>query len=1064
MHDSVPDYCGWGAKQGSKVRTWKNRYFVLRGCELIYYSGAKSDGSGAGLGEKGRLKVVNVDYTPDRKNGLLIHGEGRTLKMTTASTQESRVLFRKIKEAIGERKTSFEISTLQTNLNPMKSTVDKEGWLLRKDYSSGKWENCYVSLSGKQIQFESDQNAALNDSLTLQQVELDDSNPLSLRLIADNNFAVCVAARTKEEIERWDRLFAAAIRQPVPLRHVKLDESVKQDTVVDTDVIDQKHSPLQWEGWLETLTEGDRIWQKRYMSLVNGILETREGPIQQHLARLIVTDVRYSSVHSNTLEIEFTTDDALNDGKTMCARTDTIQDLDIWMGALCDAVGKPRLRPTGAVSEPFSSPNKLPSQDHQNMSLLPPFPENILVGRDSGEPFDYNQQPKLVATYCSSDKQDLAFASSNCTKRGWLYERDDSLSSWKQRYFLLNGSTLYHNKNVGNVAEKLGTVLDVSRSEDLIGCLCVKFNDGGSVTVNGETKADTDAWYTALYKASLSCAPSPSGRASKSCRDDQESAHHSDHVFRGWLLKRGQHFKTWKRRYFVLESSRLAYSASAGSEILGSGVVFDVDMGDSRPFCLNIRFQNGRLLHVVAPTEEAFSRWFFELRKASNVALAVSFLSRSNGRILFDEEFDNDVTEDSNDVVEDFTEEDLAEYDMNTTRGGEGASLWIAAMQNKPEYDKQSSSFSDQSDRDRDPTDQESAEVVSCVDENPADTTQGCVGWLKKEGKNVKSWKWRYFTLYGSKLSYYKSKTKTLLRSVIVENVVAHPSISLGLIVSTVGGRKLLIRGESKDEFNKWLDAIQAAVTVERRRKSTVVETPMTNMVLDCRSSLDLKSSTSFNGWLEKEGQRFKTWKKRFFTVKNNALIYYSGSGKVARGHGIVRGVYEDETKRHTLVIEFCCGKTMRVTAPNEAEMNAWYQALSRGRASSSARTAVSDVSDDVIDSDFEGKKPQRANRLSRFDSQDYINDSITNDTIMRLRDEEGKGTMLNSVFNTSRSFKGELAFDEEEEDFGLSTSGADYYRKLQVEEARIQKQRSEEKVAKTESPITGCAPCCNVM
>ncbi|KAG2782542.1 hypothetical protein Pcac1_g7773 [Phytophthora cactorum] len=277
------------------------------------------------------------------------------------------------------------------------------------------------------------------------------------------------------------------------------------------------------------------------------------------------------------------------------------------------------------------------------------------------------------------------------------------------------------------------------------------------------------------------------------------------------------------------------------------------------------------------------------------------------------------------------------------------------------------------------------------------------------------------------------------------------------------------MQADSKDEFDRWLGAIHGAVAGDNERKSTVVEAPTMNVAMENRSSEDLKAFVSHSGWLQKEGQRFKTWKRRYFTLKNSALIYYSEIGGVARGHGMVKGALQDTTKPLTLVIEFLSGKTMRVTAASETEMNSWLQALSRGRASSSTTTAVSDISDDIVDSESEDEDRERAARISRFNSNDYINDTITNDTIMRLRDEEGKGTMLESrvgAINTSRSFKGELTFDEEEEkeDMGLSTTGADYYRQLLAEDERVQQQRSEEKLAKGEPPITGCAPCCTVM
>ncbi|KAG7390085.1 hypothetical protein PHYPSEUDO_008788 [Phytophthora pseudosyringae] len=1066
---SAPDYCGWGAKQGSKVRTWKNRYFVLRGRDLTYFSGAKSDGSGVGVGEKGRLRVLNVDYSPDRKNGLFIHGEGKDLKMTTASAQESRVLFRKIKEAVGQQEKSFRVSMAPTQRKPAKKTIEKEGWLLKEEPQLQTWKRRYVTLSGRAIEFCADQKATPVDSQTLVKAEADETSPLALRLTARGGRVIHVAAETRGEIEGWDRALAAAIGQPLALRQVmKVQEergNQEVEAVSDTDLVAQKYPTAVCEGWLQKLGQRSKLWKKRYMSLANGMLEYRKGPMEQLSAELYVTDVKYSSEYSDALEIEFGSDKSLTDSDIICVRAQSMRELDKWMGALCDAVGKARLQPADAVSEPLSPSSNGSSEDRQSKLHLPPFPRNVLLSQDSDESSS-NIQPSTPAnTDRSSGKQVTVSSSTSRIKRGWLYKQGDGTSSWKLRYFVLNGNALHHYKHVNGTSGTLGSVTSVTRNHESTGSLCVRFEDGNALNVYGETKADTEVWYAALCKASWSLAENPPAASNQ----EEEEELHEDNGFRGWLLKKGQNFKTWKRRYFVLESSRLAYSATASSEVLGSGAVFDVEVGDLRPFCLSIRFQNGRLLHVVAPTEEAFSKWFDVLRKASN--LSASFLSQSKGKIVFDEEFDNDVVENANDVDVNFTEEDLAEYEM-TLRDGEGASLWIAAMKNTPEYDALSSSASEHGDQEITAVERNSTEIAPRASEATSTSlnkSQGCVGWLKKEGGNIKSWKRRYFTLYGSKLSYYKSEKGSLLRSVSVIDIAAHPSVSLGLIVSTVGGRKLIIQADSKEEFGRWLGAIGAVVTEENVRKSAVVEAPTMNMVVENRPSEDLKASVSHSGWLQKEGQRFKTWTRRYFTLKNSALIYYSEIGGVARGHGIVNGAHQDDTKPLTLVIEFRSGKTMRVTAASEAEVNSWHQVLSRERSSSCRTTTVSDISDDIVDSEGEDDDQERAARISRFDSSDYLNDHITNDTIMRLRDEEAKGTMLESrkaATNTSRSFKGELTFDDEEEkeDMGLSTTGVDYYRQLLAEDERVQQQRSEEKLAKGEPPIAGCAPCCTVM
>ncbi|CAI5705591.1 unnamed protein product [Peronospora effusa] len=964
---TVPEYSGWGAKQGSKVRSWKNRYFILSGRELVYYSGAKSDGSGAGVGEKGRLRVLNVDYSPDRQNGLLIHGENKKLKMTTASAQESRLLFCKIKEAIGEHEKSFRLSQTRS--------VD---------------EKMELSMARKEV------------------------------------------------------------------------ENQTIETLDDTELVARKYMTAVRGGWVEKLGQRNKVWKKRYMSLANGMLEYRKRPMEKLSGEVNVTDVRYSREYSGALEIDFGSETLLGDSDIICIRTESIRDLNNWMCALCDAVGKPRLHSAEVISEP---PSLSPTQNRQSKPQLPPFPRNVSLYQDNDKSraISGSTQPSIPSDVFDRFSDEQVAAVGNRIKRGWLYEQGSNMSSWMLRYFVLSGNTLHHYKHVNTTSMTLGNVVSVTRSNE--GSLGVHFDDGSTLNVYGETKADTESWYAALCKASWNTAENPLKRGSVSKEQEQEEEDlEEDNGFGGWLLKKGQHFKTWKRRYFVLERSRLAYSAAAGSEVLGSGVVFEVNVGDLRPFCLNVRFQNGRLLHVVAPTQEAFSKWFDLLRKASN--LVESFLLQGNGEVIIGEEFDNDIVENVNDVDVEFTAEDVFEYDMSL-RDGEGASLWIAAMQNKPEYDALSSSSSEQYDENV-----VEAEIVVRASEASSRTlseSQGCVGWLKKEGGNIKSWKQRYFTLHGSTLSYYKSEKGSLLRSVNVVDVAVHPLISRGLALSTVGGRKLIIQAESNEDYNRWFNSIQGAVSEENDKMTAGVAAPMMNTIMKKNgSSVELEGVVSHSGWLLKEGQRFKTWKKRFFTLKKSALIYYSEIGGVARGHGMVKGVYKDEIKSNTLVITFHSDKIMRVTAASEVEIKSWFQVFSQIHSSLSSKT-LSNVNDDVVDSEGEDDDGESGVLRNRFDSKEYLNDAISNDTLMRLHDEEGKATFFesqNCTISTSRSFQGELLFDEEEEkeDMSLTIISAEYCRQLLVEDERVQEKRLAEKMATTEPPITGCTPSCCIL
>ncbi|RLN90072.1 hypothetical protein BBJ28_00010232 [Nothophytophthora sp. Chile5] len=1049
-----PDYCGWGAKQGSKVRTWKNRFFVLRGRELAYYGSA---GSGAGSGEKGRLRVVNVDYAPDRKNGLLIHGEKKNLKMTTANAEESRVLFRKIKQAIGEQERSFRDAPQSTSVE-----CTLEGWLLKKEPHLQTWKRRYVTLSGNVVTYYADQSAPALGSDVVMMVAADAMSPLSLRVTAHGGLVVHLAAETREEIERWDRALAKATGKPLALGQAV--ENQEQETRDASD-----STAKTCEGWLEKLGQRSNAWKKRYFVLSNGMLEYRKGPMEQLSAEIFVTDVKYSSDHPDALEIEFGADHSLEDSDTICVRAESIRDLDQWMCALCDAVGKPRLQPGEMTSQPSSPSSDGSAHERLSKPQSPPFPRNASLPQDrrtsSTVSNHENQQPASPANADrSSAKQEVVGTGGRHIKRGWLYKQGYRQSSWKLRYFVLDGNVLRHYKHVNGASNGQGVVTSVAHNTEPAGSLGIQLDDGSVLNVYGETKADTEAWYAAMCDASWNLAENLTD-SEETTSSQYASDFSEDNAFRGWLLKKGQNFKTWKRRYFVLERSRLAYSAAVDGEVLGSGVVFEVAVGELRPFCIDIRFQNGRLLHAVAPTEEAFSKWVDVLQKASN--LAESFLMQSRGKIVFDEEFDHDGG-DNADV--DFTPEDIAEYDK-TIREGEGASLWIAAMENKPLYDDLSSSDSEHDDKALEGLQNSSPEMIPRASDTASTVSQskGCVGWLKKEGGNVKSWKRRYFTLYDTKLSYYKSEKGSLLRSVHVAGISERSSVALSLDISTASGRKLIVQADSREDFDKWVLAIRGALADAKGRQSSVLRIPAADKILDTGSAAeDDKRSVSHSGWLEKEGQRFKSWKRRYFTFKNGALIYYCEVGGVARGHGMVSRAELDDSKPRTLAIEFRSGKVMRVTAADDAELDSWHQVLSRGRSSSARTTACSDVNDDVLDSDGE-EEEEVVQRVKRLDSNDYFpNDTITNDSFLRLKDQEGKSTFLQSFDGSQQPFKGELRFDEDEEekeDLGVSTAGVDYYRELVAEDERVQEQREADRLAhKGEAPIAGCAPCCIVM
>ncbi|CAH0487733.1 unnamed protein product [Peronospora farinosa] len=102
-------------------------------------------------------------------------------------------------------------------------------------------------------------------------------------------------------------------------------------------------------------------------------------------------------------------------------------------------------------------------------------------------------------------------------------------------------------------------------------------------------------------------------------------------VFYGWLWKRGQSFKTWKKRFFLLNGVALTYYSQCcviASGALGGGTqcldlpvkgglrVAKVEMSDLTSFGLKITSSSGRVLYVQAGDQESRAQWIKVLKEA----------------------------------------------------------------------------------------------------------------------------------------------------------------------------------------------------------------------------------------------------------------------------------------------------------------------------------------------------------------------------------------------------------------------------------------------------------------
>lgn len=233
-------------------------------------------------------------------------------------------------------------------------------------------------------------------------------------------------------------------------------------------------------------------------------------------------------------------------------------------------------------------------------------------------------------------------------------------------------------------------------------------------------------------------------------------------------------------------------------------------------------------------------------------------------------------------------------------------------------------------------------------------------GWVYKQGSLVKNWKKRFMVLRGRQLTYYDTakvdptvKAKGSFQVITVE---LSTDIQNGLLVHGRGGRVLKLYTASAEATSTWyntiLDAttaapqqfappdrfstLSAASTVKGGAAGTVsVDLDEELELLDRLESLPLSEDgteqVTHSGWLKKEGARVKSWKRRYFVLRGNALSYFNSedTGAAAKGYGHVRAVEVNGTVTNGLDITFDNGRVLRVSARNSGDMELWLLKLS---------------------------------------------------------------------------------------------------------------------------------------
>lgn len=230
-------------------------------------------------------------------------------------------------------------------------------------------------------------------------------------------------------------------------------------------------------------------------------------------------------------------------------------------------------------------------------------------------------------------------------------------------------------------------------------------------------------------------------------------------------------------------------------------------------------------------------------------------------------------------------------------------------------------------------------------------------GWVYKQGSLVRNWKKRFMVLKGRQLTYYDTakvdSTVKAKGSFQVITVELSTDIQNGLLVHGRGGRVLKLYTASAEATSAWYNMILDATTAAPQqfmaappdRFSTLsagTSQPVSSVDLDDEMALldrleslplseDGTEQVTHSGWLKKEGARVKSWKRRYFVLRGNALSYFNSedTGAAAKGYGHVKAVEVNGTVKNGLDITFDNGRVLRVSARNSGDMEIWLLKLS---------------------------------------------------------------------------------------------------------------------------------------
>lgn len=219
-------------------------------------------------------------------------------------------------------------------------------------------------------------------------------------------------------------------------------------------------------------------------------------------------------------------------------------------------------------------------------------------------------------------------------------------------------------------------------------------------------------------------------------------------------------------------------------------------------------------------------------------------------------------------------------------------------------------------------------------------------GYALKMGEVNKAWKRRWFVLKSAHLFYFNSpqdtttKEKALGTIPLMEASVSKDSAGAhdkpNTLRISLRHRDYILSFETEEILNEWVASLSR--TEYFNEEAALSGRPTGALAPGAISAKSpLLWGSTMEGWLTKQGHRVKNWKKRWFVLKKNLLLYYGGEDD-AEPKGVVdlcealavdRDGPDSKHSLHALHISLGGGKKHYfLQAETATAVDAWHSAI----------------------------------------------------------------------------------------------------------------------------------------